>query len=129
MKQQVWEGICEGNPIRINVDHVGSDLVVEIEDLKEGFLTDLVGGAITFAKAHPFMTAIAVAPWAKLAVDSLKKYQLAKDTAVKFYAKDMPEKVKYWKMVRELERGGNFKLHTHGYKNTGYYWELRRRDI
>lgn len=129
MKQQLWEGICEGKPIRITGETVGSDIHIEIEDITEGFLTDLVGGAISFTKAHPFMAAIAVAPWAKLAYDSLKKYNMAKDTAVKFYAKNQPEQIKYWKMVRELEKSGTFKLYKHGHKSPGYQWELRRSDI
>jgi hypothetical protein len=129
VKDVLWEGICEGKPIKITGERVGLDIHVEIETLKEGFLTDLVGGAVTFAKAHPFMTAIALAPWAKLAYDAFKKYQLTKDTALKFYTKDVNKRSDYFKMVRELERTGQYKIVKQGYRDTGYYWELHRRDV
>lgn len=129
MKETLWEGICEGKPIKITGEQVGLDIHVEIETLKEGFLTDLVGGAVSFAKAHPIMTTVALAPWAKLAYDAFKKYKLAKDTALKFYTKDIVKRGEYFKMVRELERSGQYKLVKQGYRDSGYYWELHRRDI
>lgn len=127
--ETLWEGICEGEPIKINGERVGKDIHIEIETIKEGFLTDLIGGAATFAVAHPFVTAIALAPWAKLAFDALKKYKLAKDTALKFYTKDINERSKYFKMVKELEKTGQYKLVKQGVRDSGYYWELHRRDI
>ena len=129
MKDILWEGICEGKPIRITGEQVGADVYVEIEILREGFLTDLVGGAVSFAKASPVMTTIALAPWAKLAYDAFKKYQLAKDTALKFYTKDINKRGDYHKMVRELEKTGHYKTVKQGYRDSGYYWELHRRDI
>jgi hypothetical protein len=125
----LWEGICEGKPIRITGEQVGSDLSIEINAITEGFLTDLVGGAVSFAKAHPIITTVALAPWARIAYDAFKKYKLTKDTALKFYTKDINKRNEYFKMVKELERTGQFKIVKQGVKDTGYYWELHRRDI
>ena len=129
MKEQLWEGICEGRAVRISGEQNGKDVHIEIETVNEGFLTDLVGGAVSFGKAHPFITAIALAPWAKLAFDALKKYKLAKDTALKFYTKDVNERSKYFNMVKELEKSGQYKLVKQGRRDAGYYWELHRRDV
>ena len=68
-------------------------------------------------------------PWAKLAYDAIKKYKQTKDTALKFYTDDVGKRSEYFKMVRELERSGQYKLVKQGYKGTGYYWELHRRNI
>ena len=129
MKEVLFEGICEGKPIRITGEQDGLDVNIEIETLCEGFLTDLVGGAVSFAKAHPVMTTIALAPWAKLAYDAAKKYKQTKDTALKFFTNDVAKRSEYFKMVRELEKSGQYKIVKQGYKGTGYYWELHRRDI
>lgn len=127
MKDVLWEGICQGKPIRITGEQKDQSIHVDIEILREGFLTDLVGGAVRFAKAHPIITGIAMAPWAKLAYDAFKKYKLAKDTALKFYTKDLNKRAEYFKMVRELERSGQYKIVKQGYRDSGYYWELHRR--
>ena len=129
MKDTLWEGICEGKPIKITGEQVGSDVHVEIEVLTEGFLTDLIGGAVSFAKAHPFLSAIAVSPWASMALDSIKKYNQAKDSALKFFTKELAKRGEYTKMVRELERSGQYKIVKQGYRDSGYYWELHRRGF
>jgi hypothetical protein len=124
----MWEGICEGKPIKITCEQQENlDVQIDIEVLQEGFLTDLVGGAVRFTKAHPIMTTIAIAPWARLAYDAVKKYKLAKQTALKFYAPNQTKRAEYFKMVREIERTGQYKIVKQGYRDTGYYWELHRR--
>lgn len=129
MEQVLWEGICGGEPLKVIAKSTETGVEIRIEPITEGFLTDLVGGAVTYAKAHPVLATIAVAPWAKMAHDAFKKYKLTKDTALKFYAKDQPERTKYFKMVKELEKTGQYKTVKSGYRGTGYYWELDRRNI
>jgi len=128
VKETMWEGICEGKPIKITCEQQQNlDVQIDIEVLEEGFLSNLVGGAIGFAKAHPIMTTVALAPWAKLAHDAVKKYKQAKSTALKFYAPNLTKRAEYFKMVREIERTGQYKIVKQGYRNTGYFWELNRR--
>ena len=123
MKELIWEGVFDGKAAQLHVESEGNTLICSLTPLTEGFLTDLIGGAVSFSKAHPFITG-AMAGWAW---DSIKKYNDAKKYALKFYAKDFSEQSKYWKMVKELEKTGSYRLVTHGYKGgAGYYWGLNK---
>lgn len=123
MKETVWEGVFRGEPTRIVAESNGEYTSYEIQLVTEGFLTDLAKGATSFAKAHPYITGF-MAGWAW---DAVKEYNKAKKNAIRFYAKDLPERTKYSKMVDELVRKQGYHVVKKGYKGTGYEWHLQKR--
>lgn len=124
MKEKIWEGVYEGKAANVVVEPTASGTLYHIELLESGFLHDIIGGVTSFAKSHPWITGM-MAGWAWSAIE---KYNKAKRDAVQFYAKDMPERIRYEKMVNDLVRKGGYEVVKHGYEGTGYHWELYRRD-
>lgn len=120
--EKIWEGIFRGRPSEILVKQQGNTTEIIINDSTEGVLVEIFKGAVSFAKSHPFLTGfLAAAAW-----DAVKKYNEAKRTALKFYAKEPKDRPKYITMIKELEKDG-FRIVNQGYiRGTGYFWELNR---
>jgi hypothetical protein len=121
VKTCIWEGLIRGVPHQLLVEE-GEELVVSLEKSSSGPLFEVFAGLKTFVSAHPFLTGYLTG----MGLDALKKYNEAKKTAIKLYAKDVTERSKYTAMVKEMEKNG-YKIVKQGYiHGTGYYWELNR---
>lgn len=120
--EKIWEGIFCGKPTELLVKHQNGITEIIINECTEGILVEIFKGALSFAKAHPFLTGfLAAAAW-----DAVKKYNEAKKSALKFYAKEPKDRSKYITMIKELEKDG-FRIVNQGYvRGTGYFWELNR---
>lgn len=122
-RKVIWTGVYQHTISELLVTEDDKGMHCEIRPVNEGLLHNIAKGAMSFAKAHPFITGWAAAA----ALDSLRKYNEAKKQAIHFYAKDMPERIKYTKMVKEMEKNG-YRVVKSGYKGgSEYFWELHRR--
>lgn len=123
VQHTIWFGTHHRVPSELMVEERDGTLFCQLTPITEGVIADLAKGVVSFAKSHPFLTG-----WAAIAAaGSLYKYNEAKKQAISLFAKDMPEKITYAKLVRDLEKYG-YRVVKSGYKGgAGYFWELRKK--
>lgn len=96
--------------------------VVKIEKLDESLFKSISSGVIGFAKANPFLTAIA----GVAAVDAVKKYN-ANKRLVKFQAKDRTERKTMQAVVDMMTKSGYRVVKQKHVGASGYEWELSKK--
>ena len=123
MKQILGQGVYDGKVCQLVVETVDDIDTCQFEPITEGFLHDIISGATSFAKAHPFLTAIG-ATWAW---DAIHKYKQASKAAMRLYSPDSSSRGQYFKMVDEMKKNGYYVTKQGWHGGSGYYWELDRR--
>lgn len=120
----LWEGIISAQAAKLYVTELDEGIeLYRLDTVEEGLLSSVVSGTLSFAKAHPFLTAA----MASYAWDAVKKYNQAKKNALMFHTTNSWDRDKYWTMVKQLERDGSFKLVKHGRDGVGYFWEMHKK--